>query len=217
MTKLFEILTGVELYQIPDMFGHTIIKVHLEKIEDLLVEDYSLQAKNENEINFNTRGFADAISTGFLPAIECLFVHKDFITDPSLEYENLRAERMSFITTEYAKRVIGEFEQVFRESEGIIIDPYKPNQEDWKVKIRMKLYCIYQLDSFIQISKNNDLPGKPLDFSKLYDVDLINNYIEKLKEEALEISKNLPEQIDYKFIIRTLRIEYLSKIKKFYE
>jgi hypothetical protein len=81
----------------------------------------------------------------------------------------------------------------------------------------MKLYCIYQLDSFIQITKNNDLPGKPLDFSKLFDVDIINNYITKLKEEALEISNKLPEHLDYKFIVKTLRIEYFSKIKKFYE
>lgn len=217
MKKLFEVLTGVELYQIPDMFGHAVLKVHLEKIEDLLVEDYSLQAKKENEINFNTRGFAEAIANGFIPAIESLFVHKDFVTEISLEYENLRAERISFITDKYAKRVIDEFEQVFKESEAIIVDPYKPNQEDWKTKIRMKLYCIYQLDSFIQISKNNDIPGTLLDFTKLYDVELINNYISKLKEQALEISKNLPEQIDYRFVIKTLRIEYISKINKFYE
>jgi hypothetical protein len=105
MTKLIEVLTGVEIYQIPDMFGHAILKVHLEKIEDLLLEDYSLQAKNENELNFNTRGFADAISSGFIPAIECFFVHRDFVTEKSLEYENLRAERMSFVTTKYANRV----------------------------------------------------------------------------------------------------------------
>jgi|LNFM01.1.fsa_nt_gb hypothetical protein len=217
MTKLIEVLTGVEIYQIPDMFGHAIVKVHLEKIEDLLLEDYSLQAKNENELNFNTRGFADAISSGFIPAIECFFVHRDFVTEKSLEYENLRAERMSFVTTKYANRVMEEFDHLFKESETILIDPYRPNQEDWKTKIRMKLYCIYQLDSFIQITKNNDLPGKPLDFSKLFDVDIINNYITKLKEEALEISNKLPEHLDYKFIVKTLRIEYFSKIKKFYE
>jgi len=217
--KLFEILTGIEIYQLPEMFGHKKVSVFLEPIEDILIRDVPYSKQDENTIYFNTSGYAEALVSGFLPAVECLFIDKSAITlDPGLEYEELRINRSQFVTKNYFDRAISEFEEVFKYSETIVKSSPKNKEQfkkEWKECIRVKLYCTYQLDSLIKILKNKDIPGEAFNIKNFYDVEVCNKNIETLKEQAISLGKDLPEKCDYIFIIKSLRVDYFQKIKLF--
>lgn len=215
--KLFEIITGIEIYKFPDMFGHIKVSVFLEPIEDILIKDVPYSKQEDSIAYFNTSGFVQAMATGYLPAIECFFVDKDAIVfDNGLEYEELRLNRSSFVTKEYFNRAIAEFEEVFKYSKGVITVSPKDKDEykkQWKECIKAKIYCIYQLDCIIKILKDKNIPGEPFDISNFYDIDVCDINIERMKEEALKLSEDLPEKFDYIYAIKVLRVVHFNKIK----
>ena len=213
---MFEVLTGIELYHIPEMFGHCIITVNLESLEDIIVGDVALSQRQDDKITFNTKGYAEAIANGFLPAIESLFVHHDYVTDISLEYENLVSQRKYYVTENYIDRALSEFEEMLAYSETIKIDndEFEHVKKDlWKQKLKVKFYCMYQLDSLLKIMKDITLPGDPFKFEQISDIDIIDKNIQNLKTEVLDMKSSFYNEIDYLFLIKTLRVEHLNRLK----
>lgn len=213
--KLFEVLTGLEVYQIPEHHGHTIVVVSLEPIENIISEFKVSAKKKDNKIFFNTREFAGALVSGFIPAVQCLFVDETSVLDESPEYQTLRAARHTFVTDTFIDRCIEEFNEVYAMSNEIFQNKGAFDRKAWEDRISKKIYCIYQLDSCLKMMQNKDLPGDPLDFTKFPDLPNMDRVIKELLEEIKKHKKDLYLPIDYNFILRTLRVQYLYNIDKF--
>ena len=215
MKKLFEILTGIENYSIPEMHGFIIVEVFLESMEDILSFNPPVNKKTEDgRAYFNTKGFTIALQEGYIPAVECLFINKDLLKDICLEYEAIREKRQIFVTQKFVSRAISEFNSVWNMSKKPIDDS---NQNDWREMAYCKVYAMYQLDSLLKMMKNMDLPGEPFDFTKYPDLSMMDRKIEKYLEEIEKLKVDLPDTIDSVFVLKSLRADYLTKIHLFNE
>lgn len=213
--RLFEILTGLEVYEIPEHHGHTIVSVSLEPIENIISEINVPAKKKDNKIFFNTHTYAKAIIDGFIPAVQSLFVKEDYILHSSTEFEALRVSRMALLGETFIDRCMSEFDDVYAMSN----EPFQSNiafdRAAWEDRVSKKIYCIYQLDSCLKMMENKDLPGDPLDFTKFPDIPAMNNVIADMLEKVNKSKKEIYLPIDYNFIIRTLRVQYLYNIDKY--
>lgn len=213
--RLFEILTGLEVYEIPEHHGHTIVSVSLESLDNIMSDFESPAKKKDNKIFFNTKTFARAIIGGFIPAVQSLFVKDDYILHEGSEFEALRASRAALIGDAFIDRCLSEFDDVYAMSN----EPFQSNlafdRNAWEDRVSKKIYCIYQLDSCLKVMNDQDLPGEPLDFTKMPDIPAMNKYISDLKDKIIDARKELYVPIDYNFIIRTLRVQYLYNIDKY--
>ena len=213
--RLFEILTGLEVYEIPEHHGHTILSVVLEPIENIISEFDVPAKKKDSKIFFNTKTYARSIIDGFIPSIQALFVKDEYILHSSAEFEALRASRSALVGDVFIDRCLSEFEDVYAMSNEPFQSQIAFDRAAWEDRISKKIYCIYQLDSCLKIMDNKDLPGEPLDFTKFPDIPTMNTEIKNLLEKIKKSRKEIYLPIDYNFIIRTLRVQYLHNIDKY--
>ena len=218
--RLAEVLTGIETYQIPEHSQHIIVKVDLEPLEDI-ISHYIPMAKKKDDytVEMNSYRFAMALIDGYVPAVHSLFVNESYILYSGLEFETLRASRDQLIGTAFIDRSLSEFDQIFKESNIPFEQVTMFDKEQWKNRISLKIYCIFQLDSLYRILNHQEIPGEPINFLELYDLPQMDAYIdrlyEKVKDKTMEYKKNIYKEIDFNFIIRTLRIDYIKNLDKY--
>ena len=215
MSKLFSGLTGIEVYQIPDMVGHEIVHIELEKLEDILSGDYGSSYQMPNAIYFNTKGFVDALDAGDLSAVTSLFIDDKFILHWSLESNTLREKRELMVNTKFADRALMEATKIFDASNVDIINTINSVEEEllWKEKAKKKFYTLCLLDSSVKVIQNKTIPGDIKDLYLYADLNLMDRDILELFKELSDLKKSLPEIIDKRTAFRILRVEYFTDLK----
>ena len=209
--RLLEVMVGIETYQIPQHHGHLLLHVNLETFDNIMECKRTDPCRDGSKMYFNSVNFAQSLILGYIPCVQSLFSPATDVLYSGLEYENLKLARETFITTTFIDRCLGEADDVFKLSEGII---NKINSEvarsEWEDRISKKIYCIYQLDSLLKMMRNITLPGHPINFTEMPDLKYMNRHIEKLKKEINEMRKTHKNYLDESFVYRTLHAEYIN-------
>lgn len=211
MSKLLEILVGIESYQIPEHHQYAIVDVSLEHFDNIITCQKSDPYKTDGKYFFNSVNFAESLILGFRHSVQCLFAPKQDILYSDLEYENLRLARNTFITTKFIDRCIDEFNDMFQASEEPIRRINSAvERADWQDRVSKKIYCIYQLDSLLKMIKDKDLPGEPINFLEIPSTKHMDRHIKELKKEVEGIRKTHKNILDEQFIYRTLHVQYIN-------
>lgn len=213
MSRLLEIMVGIETYQIPQHHGHILIDVQLENFDNIMsyrrIEPY--KDKKNNRIFFNSVNFAEALTLGMIAPVQCFFSPKTDILYSGLEYENIRLARTTLITTKFIDRCLEEASDVFKLSEEPINRINSAVERlQWEDRISKKIYCIYQLDSLLKMINDKDLPGDPINFMEMPDVKYMDIHINSLKKEIEDIRKTHKNYLDEQFLYRTLHAEHIN-------
>ncbi len=213
MSRLLEIMVGIESYQIPQHHGHVLIDVQLDTFDNIISCKRSdpHKDKDNSRIFFNSVNFAEALILGMIAPVQSFFAPRTDILFSGLEYENIRLARTTLITTKFIDRCLEEADEVFKFSEEPINRINSAiERSQWEERISRKIYCIYQLDSLLKMIKDIDLPGEPLDFTSMPDVKYMNRHIDSIKKEIESIRKMHKNFLDEQFLFRTLHSEHIN-------
>ena len=215
MKKLFSCLTGIEIYQIPEMTGHEIVNLDLESIEDIISGEMQQGYSTPNALYLTTYGFVMALDAGDLGAVTSLFTDEAFVLKTTIEIEVLKEKRELMVNKRFADRLIHEATKIFDKSNDIVIETGNSVEDEflWKQMMKQKFYALCLLDTGAKVIKNITIPGETKDLYLYADVKLIDKDILDLFKELNELKKTLPDNIDKRFAFRTLRVQHLNDIK----
>lgn len=216
MQKLFNGLTGIEIYQIPEMIGHEIISVDLEPIEEILSGDYGSVYSHGNMTTFNTKGFVEALEAGDISAVSSLFIDQNFIMKASIEWAALTEKRDTMVNLNFLNRVYAESNKIFESSNEDIVNTINNVEEEhlWKIKAKKKFYALCLLDTGIKVIENKTIPGAINDLYLYADLSILDKDINDMFKKLLSFKDKLPVNIDKRTAFKTLRVEYFYELKK---
>lgn len=212
MKTLFKVLTGTELIGFVDKVTFEKIECYLEPLDEIILDDVAMAGVASPEgMRFSTFGFYSALNKGYIGAVEALHAPEaSFVDETTVEYEQLRETRNSYVTKAYFDKVVRTVEKI---SSGVQFDPNLQGDNKKVVMGNMITYkrlAIGILSSAGDVAAGQDItiPVYP-DFNTMRDMDM---YIDKKIQHIKSLK--FPETVNRDMFFRIVRQDYM-KLNKY--